>query len=539
MTHDQHLDALDRRGEAAATALQDQAARRPRPAFDPDRPITLAPPAPAAARTLRRPVLAAAAVLVVLAGIAGAVALRSDDPVDDQAALTADGPRPFAATDLPDGYVLGGAADVGTPSDPGGEAGPVPVDLYGSRPDRPGLGVALAPDAPEWAPGATETVPLPDGRRAEVLETFGLAGTVLAIGVDERRVILVSQELDRAALTTVAAALTLEDGEPIVDPTSLPNGWSRLGTVPDLLGATSPLSSTAEGGGGPERIVFYVTEDLGGLAVAASAGDELRLDVMRLLMDDVRPITVRGHDGLVGTAATSDDQPDIRTVAWLEQPGELVRVSGYDLSEDELLAVAEGLEPLADEPWEDLLRRTRRGELTRVLGQPLELVGEGTFPDGTAWVLRALPTDLVGDQGTDDVGLAFFLDGPDLGSGTGGGESNLAEAGDSTGFRGFRTHQQAGRHVVFGDLDAAVAAVELRRPDGSVLAPAAVVEGGGVKAWVAELEEAEAVAIALDGSGAELDRIELTDYGRSATSTGQGSAIDPGQATTIPAGPGD
>lgn len=539
------LDDLDQRGASAAADLRHRASVRPRPAFDPENLTVL--PLFRTGRTSRsrRPLLAVVAAFLLVVGTATVLAVWPDDEGIDTAGLsTGELLRPFAATDLPAGLAPVGAFEATGAESTDGEGGPVPTDLYGPSTDRPGLGVAVATGAFDGGPEPTEAVDLGGGRTAEVVDTLGVAGTVLVVEVGSEEILVVSRELDRDLLVDVAREVSVVDGRAVIAAATLPAGWRRLGTVPDLLNAVSPLMATMRGGVGAEQTVVYGDSTRRGpttfAAVSSSSGDELRLNVTRLFMADVQVVSVRGHEALMGTVSR-DDQGATVTVAWLDTPGELVRVSGSGLPEDDLLRLAQGVEPLEAEAWTDLLRRSRRGELTGPDGGPaVEPIGEGTFADGTEWVLRAYEADP--DSGQRELDLTVVPpDGrtPGDGSSSSSGSASVSGGEPDSGFIGLNTKDQAGRRFAYGMLGAGVTSVELRRADGVAIGTASTVDGDGLRAWVAELTEAQTTAVALDANGVEVGRLEFgnDEFGPSSSNTG--TPTGPGSATTIVTDPED
>lgn len=514
MTDQRELDALDRRAARAAADLRARAGARPRPPFEAEWVDVLPAPPPVDGRRSRRPLLVAAAAVVLIAGMALGLVARSGDGDGGVAGPTTTGAfRPFAATELPRGMaVIGAAESPGEQSGPDGD-GAIPVDVYGSDGGAPQLGVVLSGELEPLTAGG-ETFDLGDGRVATAVDS-GLPGSTLQLDLEGTSALLISPELDPPALARIAGGVSVERGRALLDEAQLPDDWRFLGTEPDLFALFSPLSISGRTGA-PSAAVLYgpVDGDTSAMAIVSSTqGDQFRLDVLRLVSTEVRSVQVRGHDALLATTASADTE-NLLTVAWLERPGELVRVSGYGLSEDDLLRMAESVEPVEPGAWEAMLREARLGGLVGPDGRPPgEVIGEGTFADGAAWVLRAPTT---ASEGGDFLSLSV-----DTGEwvGSGGSSGGSVSSGDATvaGFGGLNTLDQAGRHFLFGQIGAAVTSVELRRADGSVMVTADLVEGQGIRAWVAELIEPDAAVVALDADGGEVDRIEVSDHGSTST----------------------
>jgi hypothetical protein len=67
-----------------------------------------------------------------------------------------------------------------------------------------------------------------------------------------------------------------------------------------------------------------------------------------------RPVTVRGHEGRIESVPTNGSMIGSITVRWTEAPGVhvLVSASNSDLTEDDVLAIAESLEPVDEATWD-------------------------------------------------------------------------------------------------------------------------------------------------------------------------------------------
>lgn len=542
------LRQLDDRAARAAVEVHARAAARTRPAFDPGRPLELAPPAARPSRLgAPRRVLAVAAAVVLLAGAAGWWATAADDDDAGPATSTDEGLRPHVATDLPAGLAPAGAFHRGDvePDDVTGPGAAIPAAFYGPADDDPQLAVAPGADLAEADEGLGAPVDLGGGLVARPLgETFGLPG-VLVTGTPEP-VILLSRSLSTSALGEIAPAVRFDGGRAEVATDALPDGWRLRTREPDLLAAAFPMS--ASGTAGEQYGAAYVAETeaespevYDRMAIVLSLpGDDARRATARLLLDDAEDVEVQGRPALVGRSPDGGDPAgeELWTVAWLARPGTLVRVSAYGLDRSETLRVAEGVRAAEGGEWDELERLTeeRVDERDVASDQPdgssgLEL-GRGTFPDGTAWVLR-----------TADGGIGTELTVAD--GEPGGSSSSTGEAG-AVAFRSFEVADRGDRVVGSGLLAEAVAAVELRRPDGTVIGRAEVVAGSGDRAWVAELGEDPVVVVALDAAGRELDRRDVeagadetvgdgVDGGGASGGSGVGGPVQ----TTRPAGSGD
>lgn len=252
------------------------------------------------------------------------------------------------------------------------------------------------------------------------------------------------------------------------------------------------------------------------------------MQAIRLWSDTVSETTVRGHAALVTSEVfpglPTDQGTNIRrVVTWLERPGELLRVSGFGVTQVELETLAKGVRPVANKEWASLVERTELGEFNDAAnGEKSTGVGTGRFADGTAWRLAAEESGSAG--GTDPQPfvtprLSVALGGDsDSSSGTSSSSGASSGSGAASGsgqsdaaFLSNQTLDKGGRHFAAGIVGRSVATVELRRPDGSVIGTAAIIDGGGYRGWVAELIEDPTVVVAHAVDGRELDRITFSD----------------------------
>lgn len=555
--HDR-LHQLDGRAERAAADLRDRAERRPVPPFDPDvtAPVLTLTTSRSAAdpghpRLRSRRALAVAAAVALLAG-AGAWAATSGDDGSDEggvATVPAEGLRAHVATDLPDGYTLVGAFTLSGDGDGEGQdqgAGePMPVSFYGTDDDDPQLAVASAGDV-EFDDGSLgDPVDVGGGRTARTLDAEGFGpASVLLTGPDQRLVVT-SPSLSIAGMAEVTEGAELTDTGVTLDEGAMPEGWRLLASEPDLVSAGTPLAAFAPSGA--QHSAYYA----GGpatdptkqaISVTSLPGDAARLATARLLLDDVRSVDIDGSPGLLGQLSMGVDGSDLtlRTVAWLDG-ATLVRVAGFDVGEDELLRVARGVRPADADEWDELVRSSELGELSDDDGPE---IARGAFADGTEWVLRV--------DGVEADGVVLSAD-LSVGLPTSGSFSSSSSGSAKTsGLLALQTLDQGGRHFASGLVSTDVAAVELRRPDGTVIERLDVLTGAGARAWVAELVADPTVVVALDAGGGEVDRQEV-EAGDANVSPGSGIEVTEGgsgsggegtattfqeQGDTIPAVPG-
>lgn len=572
--NDDQFEALDDRADQAASNVHAAAKRRPRPAFDAERASTLPQPAAVGvARSPRRTAwVAAAAVVALVAGAVTFAATRPEGGKDTIAASSVDDLRPFVADDLPDGLQPMAFVELARDSGGGARTGAMPV--YGKAIEQPLAGATvvqlddfidleLAPfevdgqtlyrtGGPEGLPG--RWVVLKDGDDGESL--------VLLVGATEE---------DAVALARV---VSIDDGAVSVDVDGLPDGWRRLVTVDDPLTVMFDGSATRKG-----YYAAYVSglgsssaapgtsgdEDFTSVQITSVSGDEATMWASRLFVPDAREVTVRGHRGFTGAFPTSSPEGytgptyAMTTVSWLERPGEVLTVTGIDMTEDELLAVAEDIRPATEEEWATLTRQSQLGEFDDAQTSDTQLGRTtGTFDDGSEWALsirQSTPYEddrlQEGEQVEGDVYTDLRVV---VGAAASSGSPFASYSGSSTsggidGFRSVSTTDIEGRHFSSGIVTDGVVRVQLQRADGTVLGEATVVEVAGYTAFVAELAEDPTVLVALRADGSEAGRstVEELDQnvtpdidGASDTTTfeGQGSPIDSdGGSSIAPAQP--
>lgn len=579
-TPEDHLRQLDARAAGAATDLHARAGNRPVPTFDPD--LAAVRPLPAARPSGRGRLLAVAAVLLVIAAVAGVLITQigTDDDDTDPAKVITTEPRPFLASSLPDGFALSGAGEITAdqpPVDDGIEvSGSGAVTLYGPSDDDPRLGIAVFPSWSAESGNGQRDQPVEvdlDGRTAYRWDDMGLGKRALVVREGEGAVAVVTSTADGDWLDRVGAEVTVDEaGNVDLHGADLPDGWHELGQVPELLSLISPMMATLD----PEAVgsyAFYqrggaetvsasdtgeasssgsgsgddlswqeapdqlLPEDAATLLVSSSPGDALGLHAGAVVADTVTGTTVRGHDAvLTTTLPTGPDAPATRTVAWLERPGELVRVSGTGVSEPDLLATAEGVTTASATEWNDLLERSQLGEFDPANEDDPDrvVVVRDRFADGSAYVLTATPSDdpdfpapsidlvVAPAAGADRwTTTSDSASGESFESVPPGEQVFLATTSVGTGSRSF------GAALVGSQ----VARVEIRDEDGTVVGEPEIVEGGGYRGLVAEVD-GTAIVVAFDADGNEVGRtqfgMELGPNGGSGDTTETTVIIDGG-----------
>jgi hypothetical protein len=402
-TDDAPLDALDRRGRAAArTLLEDLAARgadtlvgedvdpavpvgdaetgpapsdppkstepAPIPATEPPTlPVpTVVPPDRPTGRGGRRPArrkFLAAAAVAVLAAAGGAVAVVTDDGGPD---VTSGGEpdyllpgwlpggfEPLSAAGVPDTAAMGFDADIAVYGDPDSDdpwsAGLAVIHLVA---DEDVLGDPRSD-------GEAVTVAGHDARLREA-ESEGFGGRRPAgpgweveWEVDDGRIIVVGALPSDEVLAAAEAATT----EPAIDPAGLPDGYTELARgpmeEPSLL-YTSLFEEFLDGSvdGAGLAVTYADPSDSASVrpavVVAQRPGPASAVDLLRLSFDDGDVTTVRGRHAVIGRGSEppgSAGETGIVAVQWAEPEGQLVTVVGFGVAEDAVLQVAEGLRP--------------------------------------------------------------------------------------------------------------------------------------------------------------------------------------------------
>lgn len=539
------FEQLDQRARLAADDLRSRAAARPRPAFDPADASLLPAPVRLDRHRSRRPFLAAAAVILLVLAAGLALVVRHQGDNDDGPASptsTTEPPRPFVATDLPKGLAFSGAADARSA---GGDRGSdfSPLQVYGPSIDRPELGVALVPAG---ASDMDEAKPVEvNGRTVYTYDDVGLGKRAVVVRHGKRAVLAVSPVLDREVLASVAEQSRIDGGEVEVPQAALPDGFHLLTEEPDPIG---PSGIAALRGGSLEgSMAVYMRDASSGEAmpepdetafvtVGSVAGDEARLQAVRLWSDAASETTVRGHRALLTSSSTprTGDTPALvsRVVTWIERPGELLRVAGYGVSAAELQAVAESVRPVGTKEWSDLVERSQLGEFADTTSsEPSVEIGRGRFADGTGWRLAAEESGSTGGPDPEKIVTPLLIVALGGNSDTSSGVSGSATP--DVIFQSNVTLDQGGRYFTAGIVNPSVDVVELRRVDGSVIERAQMVEGGGRRGWVAELTEDPTVIVALAADGRELDQVTFSNLGEN-----ESPPVSKGSPTTIGGGNG-
>ncbi len=393
-TDEARLEALDRRGRAAArTLLDDLAARGAHtldvedvptvtatgPAADtgpaPSDPPKSTEPAPIPATEppalaeptvihVDRPAcrwLLAAAVVAALAAVGGAVAVVTGDDGDPDVTSGGEpdyllpgwlpaGLQPVHTIDVPDAAAMAFGADIAVYGDPDTD------DPWSAT-----LAVThlVADEELLGGPpsgGEAVTVAGHDARLREGFEDG--RGWEVEWQVDDGRLI-VGGALTREEVLAAAEAATTE---PAIDASGLPDGFTELARGPNGAADFMLFTSLFEGNlnrfgegsvdGSGLAVTYAAPSDSDAVrtavVVAQRPGPASAVDLLRLWYPDADVTTVRGRHAVIGRGSEppgSAGEAGVVAVQWAEPDGQLVSVVGFGVAEDAVLQVAEGLRP--------------------------------------------------------------------------------------------------------------------------------------------------------------------------------------------------
>lgn len=525
---------LDDRATAAAHDLRAMAASRPVPEFDADAlPLIALPLRPTPTSRSWPRIAAVAATVTLLAGTATWIALDGND--DGEVSSTENRIRPFAATAVPDDLALAGAADLGTDTEVSSPSSAIgPLSVYANADDEPTLGIIVLRDFGiddiddlDSLPGPPVEVAVGD---ADGYELGGSDASLhqLVVLTGSSAVLFMSPTVDTDGLVRVATGVAIDGDTAVLGSDALPPGWRHLGDEAHAETLISPLAflRSVAVSARPGTAVVYLGRDQDRvLLVTSEPASDLSLAAVQVVAGTTEPRVVRGRPGLLGTDVGGQFAlgESVRTVTWIESDGEVVRVAGLGLTEDEILEVANGVEPVDPDEWRELVRRTQLGDLESEIGNgeggvvEVTEVARGTFADGTEWVLRAE------GNGTDArPELDIALPAPDGSSSSSGSSSSTSEAGGALPplYADVETSRGA-RRFAAGFVNDDVAHLVFLDATGAVFAEADPIDRAGYRGWVIEYV-GTLVVVAQDADGREIARTEIT-----ADDSGSGSSPTP------------
>jgi hypothetical protein len=381
-------NTVDERARAAAADLHQLTERRPIPTFETD--ATIAPAPAATHRRSGRRLLAVAAVVLAVAVAAVVAVTRTDDETKPTEPVQTTQLRSWDVTAVPSGLAVAGAVE--DRPDQSAVRG-TPMAVYGPEDARPQVGVA---GMQGWSVSAMR-----EGGDVEPFEADGVAALDLsasgwapaAVLIDDpassgNGIVAVGSGGDRDKLARFAIATTVADGTARVAPDDLPQGWDLLFDEPGGLLATQS-TALARSGTTDARLITYAGDLLNGtnqqLTITSRLASERTIDALWLTSEKVEELELDGRPALMARHSLYDGDVTQRTIAWSPSPGEVVSVSGWNLTQAELLEAARSARPLDEDAWEDLAARSQLGLLGFAAGHELD---EGTLPDGTRFVLR-------------------------------------------------------------------------------------------------------------------------------------------------------
>jgi hypothetical protein len=281
----------------------------------------------------RTPILLAAAAAIALLAGAGVVtrgsASRGPVVVSNATTIASPVDMPlFAATWLPDGYVLTGA------SDSSDNSYPAHTLVYRDRSQPLGSpAILISVDTP-WPdfPGSKITI---QGRTASDVSTDKNAGIVMTdpLGVG---ITLSGHGIDMNQLRQVAETVKARSARPAdgIEVDGLPQGFEKVG---DYAGTTNSrmvdLRYRGHGSSDEQISVEITNVDLAFAEILGALSDPAPT-----------PVTVRGHNGFQIRMTTPVKQT---TIAWKETPQAVVAVFSPDMAPDVLIRVAEGLKTIS------------------------------------------------------------------------------------------------------------------------------------------------------------------------------------------------
>ena len=320
--------------------------------------------------------LLAAAVVVVVALLAGAAWLARGDDGDELKTVDRPAPLLLFPDHVPNGLAFLGKTELGSGRRPLFIG---PADVYADEAGEEVL-VTWTGDAPE---GELTT---PEGDEVDVGGLPGVSSTFgdyrgITWRLPNGRIITVSARGEMAVdLLAIARRTSVEGTHAVVPDDVLADGVARLGTVPfdrlSLMAVFAEMVDTGEG----RSLAWQDPKDAGPLLVVlvqeATPVDEL---VLGLFDQEVEHRDVDGHDAVV--ARTNQNGFDARSVAWVED-WHLVRVVSTGLPLEQTIAVAESL------------REVSRSEYDQLTGRP-------DVPEGE---------DLIAEGGTDASPWRVYLD---------------------------------------------------------------------------------------------------------------------------------
>ncbi len=324
-------------------------------------------------------VIAIAAVVVLIVGLVAIGTNRNGQSEgNDPSRLH------WLLTDLPQGLELAQVSEPGDQSQAGPPGVTAMVNVYATDASPLGPIVSVAGSS---GFGDQDIVPAAGGRnfhettiggRRAATADGGSGQRLLYIEVDGHWVSLTSRNIDDAALMTMAQAVVRHaDGSAEVPSADLVDGLTLV------LGADAPVTDLFVGG------------DLAGISYGDAVGRTISLQVYSPkvsaranlgLSMPLTPMKVAGADGFLGHYAVENSVPptDVRVAMWV-RGGLEFRVTGFNVTDVEVLAAAKSVEHASDAEWAGLLQKVGGGQAPSgtTPAATAELVPPGTDPPFT------------------------------------------------------------------------------------------------------------------------------------------------------------
>ena len=334
--------------------------------------------APVPVTDFRRPgsrrrgwVIAIATVVVLIVGLVAIGTNRNDQSLgNDPSRLH------WLLTDLPAGLVPVQMSEPGDQSQTGPPGVTAMINVYATDASPLGPIVSVAgslglrdQDIVPAAAGTNFHETTIAGRRAANAD--GESGRrLLYVEVDGHWVVLTSRNIDDATLTKMAQAVVRSaDGSAAIPSADLVDGLTLV------LPADAPLSEL--GLGSNFAGISYGDPDGRSIGLQVYAPKPSARANLGLSMS-LTPTKVAGVDGFLGhyTIEGFVHPTDVRVASWVRD-GLQFRITGFDVTDVEVLAAAQSVERASDATWDELLQKTGAGEV------PTGTTPAGTTPAGT------------------------------------------------------------------------------------------------------------------------------------------------------------
>lgn len=189
----------------------------------------------------------------------------------------------------------------------------------------------------------SSSVPLRDGRTADIVDSPSVGGRSVAYEVDGVWVTVSSNAVSDDVLIEMAGAVLPTAGlTASIPPEVIPAGFEDKGIVRQR--EASFVTDDAGEVGGPSSHWSSGDRNLWVYSVPAPESAE----VMVAFTSNLEPLDLRGTDGVAFSLPT---QPSFQGLAWVES-GRSFFAGSNELSRDELVELVEGLRPVSVDEWD-------------------------------------------------------------------------------------------------------------------------------------------------------------------------------------------